>query len=223
MLMDVFKALNSRFTCRAFKQDPITKDTIFKIMEEATRSPSWANTQPWEIFVAGGDALERIRRNFMESFANDEPISPEIPWVENWPSPLEERIKELGIGRFKHLGISREDEHARNANWRLNFKFFDAPSVVYLCMHESLTEWSIFDLGSLSQSIMLAAQEIGVDSAPAVNLVAYPNFIRKELEIPDELMIVFGIALGYKDEKSPQNTFKSPRRPIEEVVRTKGF
>lgn len=223
MSMDVVKALNSRFTCRAFKQDPVTKETILKIMEEATHSPSWANTQPWEIFVAGGDALERIRRNFMESYANDEPITPEIPWVENWPSAMEERIKELGIGRFKHLGISRDDKIAKNANWRLNFKFFDAPLVVYLCMHESLTEWSIFDLGLLSQSIMLAAQEHGVDSAPSVNLVAYPNFIRKELEIPEELMIVFGIALGYKDEKSPQNTYKSPRRPIEEVVRTKGF
>jgi hypothetical protein len=42
----------------------------------------------------------------------------------------------------------------------------------------------MFDLGSLSQSIMLAAQEYGIDSAPAVNLVAYPKIIRKKLKFP---------------------------------------
>lgn len=221
--MDIVDALNSRFTCRAFIQKPVTRDTVLKIMEEAIRAPSWANTQPWEIFVAGGEVLERLRRRYMEYFANDKPVNPDVPLVESWPAQHEERIKELGINRYKHLGISRDDKSARNASWRLNFKFFDAPSVVYLCMEESLTEWSIFDLGALSQSIMLAAQGYGVDTAPAVNLVAYPDLIRKEIEIPEDLIIAFGIAMGYKDNKSPQNTFRSSRRPVEEVVRLKGF
>lgn len=221
--MDVADALNSRFTCRAFKEEPVSKEVLLKVMNDATRSPSWANTQPWEIFVAGGGVLENIRRTYMERFSKDVPINPDIPWVENWPPEMEERIKELGIQRFKHLKISREDKTARNANYRLNFKFFDAPTVVYLCMKENLTEWSIFDMGLLSQSIMLAAKGYGVDSAPAVNLVAYPDVIRKEIEIPEELAIIFGIALGYRDDKSPQNTFKSPRRPLKEVVRIKGF
>jgi nitroreductase len=221
--MDVVDALNSRFTCRVFKQDPIDMEILLKIMKEATRSPSWANTQPWEIFIAGGEVLERLRRAYMENFANDEPVNPDIPLVEKWPAQHEKRMKELGIKRYKHLGISREDKVARNASWRLNFKFFGAPTVIYLCMDKSLTKWSMFDLGSLSQSIMLAAQENGVDSAPAVNLVAYPNLIRNEIDIPDELSIVFGIAIGYKDIESPQNKFRSSRRPIEEVVRFEGI
>lgn len=221
--MDVRDALNLRFTCRAFKEEPVSKEVLFKIMNDATRSPSWANTQPWEIFVAGGEVLESIRRNYMERFSKDVPINPDIPWVENWPHEMEERIQELGIQRFKHLKISRDDKNARNANYRLNFKFFDAPAVVYLCMKEDLTEWSIFDMGLISQSIMLAAQGYGVDSAPAVNLVAYPDVIREEIEIPNELAIIFGIALGYKDDKSPQNTFRSPRRPLKEVVNIHGF
>ena len=103
-------------------------------------------------------------------------------WVESWPAPHEERIKELGINRYQHLGISRDDQVTRNASWRLNFKFFDAPSVIYLCMHESLTEWSIFDMGAISQSIMLAARGNGLDTAPAVNLVVYPKIIRDEMK-----------------------------------------
>ena len=57
--MNVIEALNSRTSIRAFKSDPVSRETIFKIMEAAIRSPSWANTQPWEIYVAAGEALGR--------------------------------------------------------------------------------------------------------------------------------------------------------------------
>ena len=90
-------------------------------------------------------------------------------------------------------------------------------------MHESLTEWSMFDMGAISQSIMLAALANGLDTAPAVNLVVYPRIIREEMKIPNDLSIVFGIAIGYKDSKSIQNSFRSSRRPIDDVLRLKGF
>jgi nitroreductase len=86
-------------------------------------------------------------------------------------------------------------------------------------MDRSLTSWSIFDIGMLAQSIMLEAQQYGLGSIPAYNLVSYPDIIRKELEIPDDLSIIIGIALGYSDAQHPQNKFRSPRRPIQEVVR----
>lgn len=57
--MNVTDALDSHVTCRAFKPDPLTKETIFQIMEAANHSPSWGNTQPWGIFIASGPALER--------------------------------------------------------------------------------------------------------------------------------------------------------------------
>jgi nitroreductase len=221
--MDVLEALNSRYTCRAFKPDPLDRDILLKIMENATRSPSWANTQPWEIYIAGGYVLESIRKGYIESFKSDVPTDPDIPFMSDWPIQHQERMKELGIKLYKHLGISKEDKDAIEASWKLNFKLFGAPIVIYLCMHETLSEWSMFDLGSLSQSIMLAAQEYGIDSAPAVNLVAYPKIIRKEIEISDELCIVLGIALGYKDNESSQNTFRSNRRPLNEVVRLNGI
>jgi nitroreductase len=221
--MDVLEALNSRYTCRAFKPDPLDRDILLKIMENATRSPSWANTQPWEIYIAGGYVLESIRKGYIESFKSDVPTDPDIPFMSDWPIQHQERMKELGTKLYKHLGISKEDKDAIEASWKLNFKLFGAPIVIYLCMHETLSEWSMFDLGSLSQSIMLAAQEYGIDSAPAVNLVAYPKIIRKEIEISDELCIVLGIALGYKDNESSQNTFRSNRRPLNEVVRLNGI
>ena len=63
--MDVVDALSTRFTVRAFKPDPIDRHTLEKVMEAALRAPSWANTQPWEIYVAGGEVLNRLRKAYL--------------------------------------------------------------------------------------------------------------------------------------------------------------
>ena len=104
-----------------------------------------------------------------------------------------------------------------------NHNFFGAPTVLYLCMDSSLTPWSMHDLGMMAQSIMLAATERGVSSAIAYNLVIYPELIRKEMNIPDDLSIVIGIAVGYADSGDRQNQFRSERRSLEEVVRFRGI
>ena len=70
---------------------------------------------------------------------------------------------------------------------------------------------------------MLAAQDFGLDSIPAISLVAHPDVIRKELQIPDDLMIVIAIALGYADQNEKTNQVRSQRRPVEEIVRFKGL
>ena len=71
--------------------------------------------------------------------------------------------------------------------------------------------------------MMLAAKDNGLDTAVAVMLVAYPDLIRSHLEIPDDLSIVIGIALGSSDSDNPGNRFRSPRRPLSDVVHLKGF
>ncbi len=221
--MDVTDALYSRYSARAFKPDPIDKETITKILEAATRAPSWANTQPWEIFVAGGDVLDRLRHAYLENFHKGAPGGSDLPRPQQWPPALQKRMEELAAERYKTAGIGRDDKAARQTLFEANYRFFGAPVVIYLCMDRTLTPWSIFDIGMLAQSIMLAAQQHGLGSIPAVSLVSYPDLIRSELEIPEDLSIIFGIALGYSDAQHPQNKFRSPRRPVHEVVRFKGF
>jgi nitroreductase len=221
--MNVSDALGSRYTCRVFKHDPVTRETILKILEVALRAPSWANTQPWEIFVAGGKVLDKIRQGYLENYGKGVSRNPELRAPQKWPAALQKRTEDLGAKRFAALGIDREDTVARQALFEQNYRLFGAPTVVYLCMDRTLTPWSIFDMGSLAQSIMLAAQEQGVDSAPAVMLVAYPDILRAELDIPEDLSIVLGVALGYGDPDHPQNRFRSPRRPLQEVVRFRGY
>jgi nitroreductase len=222
--MNVIDAMKSRFTCRAFTSEPVGKDTILTIMEAARKAPSWGNTQPWEIFVASGKSADRLREAYSERFASDVPVNPDIarPLPKDWPPVLKERYEKLRNDRSDFLGLDRDDQKDMRSLMARNFSFFDAPSVIFLCMDRTLTPWSLFDLGSIAQSIMLIACEHGLGTAVAVQLASYPDLVRQELGIPESLAVCIGIAIGHIDASSPQNAFRSTRRTVDEVVRIKG-
>ncbi len=222
-LLVVRDVLNARYTCRDFRSDPVPRTIIDKILEAATRAPSTANTQPWEIFVAGGDRLSRIREHFLLNHDKNRPPHPDLPMARQWPAALKKRVDEIMALHQKELMTHPGEVSEDKKHQARNFQFFGAPVVIYLCMDKSLGFWSIFDLGLLTQSILLEAREWGLDTAPALMLVAYPDIIREELAIPNHLSVVFGIALGYAAEGSRPGEFKSPRRPLSEVVHYSGF
>ena len=49
--MDVIDAIKERKSIRAFKSDSVKLELIKKIIGQAQRAPSWANTQPWSLPV----------------------------------------------------------------------------------------------------------------------------------------------------------------------------
>ena len=221
--MDVIDALNTRFTVRAFKPDPIDRKTLEKVMEAALKAPSWANTQPWEIYVAGGEVLNRIRDAYVAALKNCVDRNPDIAMPKEWPAVHQKRMEALKSERMAALERACLERTELKDLAEVNYRCFNAPAVAYICMYSTLGPWSLFDLGLFSQSLMLAARHFGLDSAPAVTLAAHPDIIRKELDIPDYLSIVIGIALGYADSGHPQNKFKSPRRSVSEAVTFKGI
>jgi nitroreductase len=222
-LMGVREALYARYSCRDFKPQPVPQEILDQVLEAALRAPSTANTQPWEIFVATGAPLYRIREAFLANHQQNLPPHPDIPTSFNWPPPLRKRSDEIRTLHFKQSGVHPGETTEARDHWIRNFEFFGAPVVIFLCMDKSLGFWSIFDLGLLSQSLMLEAKEWGLDTVPALMLVAYPDVIREELAIPKHLSVAFGIAIGYGTEQSRPEGFQSPRRPLSEVVRYEGF
>ncbi|ATW24934.1 nitroreductase [Candidatus Formimonas warabiya] len=221
--MDVIEALKSRHSTRAYQPKAVDKETILKIMEGANSTPSWANTQPWEVFVAVGKTLDSIRSRYREHFTNQVPLNPDIPRPQQWPEAHQERTREMGAAHLKLLGIDRDDQEARAIMVERNLNFFGAPAVIFLCLDKDLSQWSLYDLGSFSQSIMLAAQHYGLNTIPAIMLVAYPDVIRTELKIPAHLNIAMGIALGYGDSDHIESKFITTRRPVAEFVRISGI
>ena len=221
--LGVREALFDRYTCRDFKPDPVPREIIEKILEAAIRAPSTANTQPWEVFVASGAPLFHLREAFLANHQKQVPPHPDIPASFNWPPALGKRAEEIRALHLKHTGLHPGEATDVRDHWIRNFEFFGAPVVIYLCMEKGLGSWSLFDLGLLSQSIMLSAKEWGLDTAGALMLVAYPDLIREELGVPQDLSVAFGIALGYGTDPSHGVAWRSPRRPLDEVVRFEGF
>jgi len=230
--MDVLEAIQARHSVRDFDSKPVPKDIIMKILTAATRSPSGGNGQPWEIFVASGDTMENIRKATQEraqALAADPggpggpPGRPGGPGGPGGPPPMPafimERMATIRNERMKLLGLDPDDPASFKVFMGWGARLFGAPVMVVVCMDRALS--SNFDLGMLSQTLCLAAQNYGVDSLIASGFISHQDILRKELEIPDNLNIVIGIGLGYANASSVINTYRSPRRPIEDVVRYK--
>lgn len=212
-MMNVTEALNARHSIRAFLPNPVEKGKLTAILEAAVHTPSWGNTQPWEIFVATGDTLARIRKGYQEKYATKATAAPETPRPTEWSEAAKKRMQQL------HPDMVRDCGDAVEQFGLLNQTMFNAPAVIYICMDKILSEWSLYDIGAYSQSLMLAAIEQGLSTIPAITLVLYPEVLRRELKIPDSLKITIGIAIGYADKENKINNFASGRNSLSETVR----
>ena len=49
--MDLMEAIKGRRSIRKYKPDPVPEEVLQKVMEAVRWSPSWANTQCWEVII----------------------------------------------------------------------------------------------------------------------------------------------------------------------------
>ncbi len=49
--MDLMEAIKGRRSIRKYKPDPVPEETLRLLMEAVRWSPSWANTQCWEVII----------------------------------------------------------------------------------------------------------------------------------------------------------------------------
>ena len=221
--MDILEAIQTRHSVRDFLNKPVPKDTVMKIMEAATHSPSGGNGQPWEIFIASGATLEHIRQVVLErtalaAAAPAEPAATPPPP----PAPMtifQQRFATSKRERLELMGMDPNDPQAYNVFNEWAARLYGAPVVAVICQDKSLT--STLDIGLLVQTICLAAMHFNVDTLIATNFVTHPDLLREALEIPESLNIVTGVGLGYANPANIINRYRSSRRLIEEVVRYK--
>ena len=59
-----FKELmKERHSARDFLPKEIPEETLKEILKVSLNSPSWCNSQPWNIYVVSGKPLEEIKKN----------------------------------------------------------------------------------------------------------------------------------------------------------------
>ena len=143
--MDVLEAIRSRHSVRVFTSKPIQRETLLSILEAALQAPSWTNSQPWEVFVAGGDPLERLRQGYAERFAAGATPQPDIPGVPGWPPAVQQRVAALMAARPASSASTSATPTTRRRS-QPQYRFFGAPIVAFLCLDRSLSGWPLFDL-----------------------------------------------------------------------------
>lgn len=216
--MDAITCMTNRRSIRAFQNKPVSQDLLREIIALACWSPSYKNTQPWQVMVVSGEKKEGLSQMMVELLDNGTPPCPDIPAPASWPEAEQARIDYLMAKRSELTGMDLTDPAIITRAKKANFCFYGAPHVIYLFQDSSLSPWSLFDLGLFAQTLMLAAQAKGVSTVPQAFATDYAPQIKEYLGIPADKRLVLGISVGYADMAAPVNGFRTERSPLEEIA-----
>jgi nitroreductase len=204
------ETISSRRTVRGFRPDPISREQITDILRVASTAPSNSNTQPWRVFVLGGD----FKRQLSAALVNAHEAG-DLPPFAHFPEPLPAACRahqeDFGKRYYHALGIDRGDAAARARQTRRNLLFFDAPIGLIFTIDAALREHSWLDYGLFLQNLMIAAHARGLATCPQVTFARYQCVIAPVLGLSDNERVVCGMSVGYPDESAAVNRLGMPR------------
>ena len=217
--MELALAIRERRSIRKFKPQDVAKSVLTEVLEQARWSPSWGNTQPWDLLVLTGKTLAKFKEMNLRRTLAGEPIASDVPMLEKWPDAMKARYAALGKVVLSAQGIARDDKAGREQYYRSMVNMFDAPCVILVCIsRDNLVEYQMLDVGLIAQTICLAACDKGLGTCLLAAAARYPAETRKLATVPADKKIVVGIALGYPDPSFPLNTFERERANLDEFV-----
>ena len=212
----VAAAIRTHRSVRGFRSDPVPEATIRHLLELAANAPSMTNTQPWRVYVLSGGARRRLSEDIGAAHERDEHPDFEYPYYPKaWNAPYLDRRRQIGWALYGLLGIRKGDFAATKVQHGKNYEFFGAPVGMIFTIDRDLQLGSWLDLGMFLENIMIAARGHGLDTCPQAAFGNYHAIIRRHLPIPDNEIVVCGMALGHKDPDEPANALTPPREPVE--------
>lgn len=223
--MDVFEAVATRRSIRAFRDRPVEQAVLARVLNRAQRAPSGGNTQPWHGIVLTGEPMQRLFARIAEEFPRGREAH--APEYDIYPVALdgayEQRRRGVGEDMYGALAIAREDRMQRLAWFAQNFRAFGAPALmlVHTPKYMGPPQWS--DIGMWLQTVMLLLRGEGLDSCPQEAWAVYSPQIREVVHIPSDHIFFCGLAIGYRDPDAAVNGFPVARAPLEEAVRWEGW
>ncbi len=213
--MNVTQAMESRSSCRSFTGQPVPREALERLMSLACRAPSAINLQPWQFTVVQGDEVPRLVKKLLRAHA-ERGISCGPDNTEPLPAIYLERQKELN----QLMGpLMQEAQVGREFINTGSLSFYGAPAVVAATLDGVFPPERSIDLGLALGWLLLAAAELGLATCPIGLVCAYADVIKDFLNIDSSRRLGLTVAVGYADPDSPLNRMRSPRAPLEQVVR----
>jgi nitroreductase len=168
-MAELMQVLKGRRSIRNYQDQAVPEEVLNLILEAVQWSPSWANTQCWEVVVVKDP---EIKRRLQETLSQGNPATRAM---------------------------------------------VEAPAVLVLCGKQSISgfykgqvttklgDWFMFDLGLATQSLCLAAWNLGLGTV-VVGLFDH-NLAAAVLGVPEGYELVAMLPLGY-----PAKHPAAPRR-----------
>ena len=216
-------AITSRRSIRAFLPKPVERADIERILEVAARAPSGTNTQPWKVYVLTGQAREKLSEAILAVNADPEQARRHTEeyayYPREWISPFVDRRRKVGWDLYSLLGLTRDNKAGMAAQHARNYRFFDAPVGLIFTIDRIMEQGSWLDYGMFLQSIMVAARGRGLDTCPQAAFTQYHRVIAQQLGLPENEMVVCGMALGWADPGKVENSLVTEREPLSHFAR----
>lgn len=216
--MDTVECLKTRMSIRAFTADPVPRELLLDVIDAAKWSPSYKNSQPWEVTILSGEKKSELSRLMTDLLEKGEKPAPDLPEPLSWPAAEQGRIDHLYRKRAEAFGVDLADQAVVKRAKKANFGFYGAPHAIYLHQDSALPLWSLFDIGLFAQSVMLAAHARGLGTVPQAFPTDYSPQIKEFLGLPPTKRLVLCLSIGYPDRSSKANSQRTDRAGTEEIV-----
>jgi nitroreductase len=217
--IDVLETLlRDRFSCRAYKPEPVSRATIDRVLNAAQRTASWCNSQPWQVVIASGEAKEEFRKAIYAEASSGAPQDGDFEFPREYRGVYLERRRESGFQLYNTLGIARGDRAAYARQALENYNFFGAPHVAIIHTDEALGIYGAIDCGAYVGNFMLAAQALGLGTIAQAALARHSGMIRRHFGLGDDRRVVCGISFGFPDREHKINGYRTSRAGIPDTV-----
>jgi nitroreductase len=210
--------LGERFSCRAFRPDPVPRSTIEHVLKAAQRTASWCNSQPWQLVIASGEAKERFRAAIYGEASSGAPEDGDFSFPREYRGVYLERRRESGFQLYNTLGIARGDKAAYARQALENFNFFGAPHVAVIHTDEALGIYGAIDCGAYVGNFQLAAQALGLGTIAQAALARHSGLIRRHFGLDDSRRVVCGISFGFPDLDHRINSYRTSRASVADTI-----
>ncbi len=220
--MEVFEAVDSRISVRAFTEQPVPQAVVREILEAASRAPSGGNLQPWRVHAVAGQDLQDLIALVAAVAPGSESPAYDIYPPSLW-EPFRTRRFQCGEDLYASIGVPRDDKAGRRSQFARNGAFFGAPVGLFFSLDRRLgaPQWS--DLGMFMQTVMLLARAKGLDTCAQEFWSVFPNTLHDFLALDEDDLLFSGMALGHRDPAHRVNALRTRRDPIEQWCEFRGF
>lgn len=213
--------LTARYSCRAYRPDPVPREVAEKIVTAAGRAPSWCNAQPWQVIITDKPETDRFR-DALFAHASQNSAQPDLDWPRQYTGPYRDRRRTCGWQLYEAVGVEKGDREASAAQMMENFRLFGAPHVAIITSEADLGTYGVMDCGGFLTAFILAAQALGVATIPQAAVAGHGRFVHDFFGIPDSRLVLAAISFGYADADHPANAFRTERAGLGELLDWRG-